>query len=157
MRGVRVILRGTRCIHLILIIFGLVTLVEIFTVLYNPQVINAQPIIDLIFNSLSMLSGTSETVCVLSICGLIGNGDLKFRQWLAGVVDNYSNLLNEESNELIIILESIDTSLFSIVAVKSSLKNNQIKNMFLDANPTSASEVKSKFREEKRSQMAKIL
>lgn len=57
--------------------------------LYNPQVTNAQWLFYLNIIDPSMLVGTSETVCALSICfgsGVI-NPDLKIRQWIAGIAD----------------------------------------------------------------------
>ena len=105
MREGRVILWGTNCVNLMLIVSVLVLLVIILTLLYNPQVTNAQLIIEFIFNNLSMLVGTSETVRVLSVClinspafnlvasGPKGNGndDLKLSQWIAGLIDGDGN------------------------------------------------------------------
>src|SRR2546423_1544857 len=91
MREVQVIMCGTKYILLILIIFGLVILVKIFTLLYDPQVNIAQSIVDLVFNSPSMVLETSETLCMFSICSTTGNDDLKLRQWLAGVIDGDGN------------------------------------------------------------------
>ena len=102
-------LLSTNCVNLMLIVNILVSLVIIFTVLYNPQVTNAQYIIELNFNNSSMLVGTSETVRVLSVCliyspaflsnakaqrvGQQGSGkdDLKLCQWIAGVIDGDGN------------------------------------------------------------------
>ena len=75
-----------------------VFLVIICLVLYNPQVTNAQWFYDNIINYPSMLVGTSETVCALSICfgkGII-DPDLKIREWIAGITDGdgYFNLTN---------------------------------------------------------------
>jgi hypothetical protein len=64
-------------------------LVIICLVLYNPQVTNVQWLYDLNFINPSMLVGTSETVCALSICfgsGIIDT-ELKIRQWIAGIAD----------------------------------------------------------------------
>ena len=74
------------------------SLVIICLVLSNPQVTNAQLVFEELFASLdlSMLVGTSETVCTLSICITQGRAgkisDLKIRQWIAGVTDGDGNL-----------------------------------------------------------------
>lgn len=74
------------------------SLVIICLVLSNPQVTNAQMVYEDLFASLdlSMLVGTSETVCTLSICitqGSVDNkSELKIRQWIAGVTDGDGNL-----------------------------------------------------------------
>lgn len=73
-------------------------LVIICLVLSNPQVTNAQLVFEYLFASqdLSMLVGTSETVCTLSICITQGSAssesDIKIRQWIAGVTDGDGNL-----------------------------------------------------------------
>ena len=71
----------------------LVAEVIICLLLYNPQVTNAQWLIDINVNNPSMLVGTSETVCVLSIIYGIGkiDPDLKVRQWIAGLTDGDGN------------------------------------------------------------------
>jgi hypothetical protein len=71
----------------------LFALVTICLLLFNPQVTNAQWITDNLFSLPSMLVGTSETVCVLSICFGIGiiDPDLKIRQWIAGLTDGDGN------------------------------------------------------------------
>jgi hypothetical protein len=73
---------------------SLFALVIICLLLYNPQVTNAQWFTEFIFSYPSMLVGTSETVCVLSICFGIGkiDPDLKLRQWIAGLTDGDGNL-----------------------------------------------------------------
>jgi hypothetical protein len=90
MREGRAILNGTRGIELVL---RLVAAVTICSVLFNPQVTNAQWFFDILINNPSMLVGTSETVCVLSICFGIGiiDPDLKIRQWIAGLTDGDGN------------------------------------------------------------------
>lgn len=76
----------------------IIILVIICLVLSNPQVTNAQLVFEYLFASLdlSMLVGTSETVCTLSICITQGSAgkdsDLKIRQWIAGVTDGVGNL-----------------------------------------------------------------
>jgi hypothetical protein len=101
MREGRYNLMSTHGITLIL----LVAVVIISLDPYNPQVTNAQCIIDIISpfqganehlkisDFYGMLVGTSETVCVLSICFGIGiiDPDLKVRQWIAGVTDGDGN------------------------------------------------------------------
>ena len=115
MREGRVILWGTNCVNLMLIVSVLVSLVIILTVLYNPQVTNAQSIIEFIFDNLSMLVGTSETVCVLSVCLISspkgnGNDDLKLCQWIAGVIDGDGNFHISKKGyvELSVVMEPRD-------------------------------------------------
>jgi hypothetical protein len=83
-------LNGTRGIVLSL---RVVAAVIICSVLFNPQVTNAQCFLDFLIIEPSMLVGTSETVCVLSICFGIGiiDPDLKIRQWIAGLTDGDGN------------------------------------------------------------------
>jgi hypothetical protein len=110
-------LLSTNCVNLMLIVNILVSLVIIFTVLYNPQVTNAQLIIELIFDNSSMLVGTSETVRVLSVCLMnspakLGNGndDLKLCQWIAGVIDGDGNFYISKKGyvELSVVMEPRD-------------------------------------------------
>lgn len=87
--------------ELLLLILILIGAVKISFDLYNPQVTNALENIlyfrscfnDSLISQLSMLVGTSETVCVLSICFGIGiiDPDLKVRQWIAGLTDGDGN------------------------------------------------------------------
>jgi len=122
-------LLSTNCVNLMLIVNVLVSLVIIFTVLYNPQVTNAQSIIELIFDNSSMLVGTSETVRVLSFCLINspatatvtatatatakqgnGNDDLKLCQWIAGVIDGDGNFYISKKGyvELSVVMEPRD-------------------------------------------------
>ena len=88
MREGQIIMYSTKIVNLVLINI-LVILVIIYSLLYNPQVTNA--LID-INNNTSMLVGTSETVCVSSIClTKKGNDDIKFRQWITGLIDGDGN------------------------------------------------------------------
>lgn len=89
-----------------------VFLVIICLVLYNPQVTNAQWLYDNIINYPSMLVGTSETVCALSICfgkGII-DPDLKIRQWIAGITDGdgYFHISKKGYVEYTVVMEARD-------------------------------------------------
>lgn len=74
----------------------ILSLVIICLLLSNPQVTNAQLVFENFFPSLdlSMLVGTSETVCTLSIYISSENNDSekKIRQWIAGITDGDGNL-----------------------------------------------------------------
>jgi len=117
MREIWIILFNTRTVNLIL--FILVNLVIIYSELYNPQVTNAQAINYLFDFNPSMLVGTSETVCMLSICLKLGNDDLKHRQWIAGVIDGDGNFHISKKGyvELSVVMEPRD------IACLSKLKN----------------------------------
>lgn len=90
MRGVWVIRNSTQEVSILL---NLIILVIIYFVLNNPQVTNAQELFIILYDNLSMQVGTSETVCVLSICFGVGiiDPDLKVRQWIAGLTDGDGN------------------------------------------------------------------
>ena len=114
---------GTNCVNLMLIVLVLVSLVIILTVLYNPQVTNAQLNFEKFLGNPSMLVGTSETVRVLSICLKTsplmasrsvekgsGNDELKLRQWIAGLIDGDGNFHISKKGyvELSVVTESRD-------------------------------------------------
>jgi hypothetical protein len=117
MREGQIILFNTKTVNLIL--FILVNLVIIYSELYNPQVTNTQAIKYLINFNPSMLVGTSETVCMLSICLKLGKDDLKLRQWIAGVIDGDGNFNISKKGyiELSVVMEPRD------IACLSKLKN----------------------------------
>jgi len=108
----KVILNGTKNINLMVFIITLVILVKIYSVLSNPQVTNAQSIINLFMLDPSMLVGTSETVCMFSACVTLGKDDpdLKNRQWIAGVIDGDGNFHVSKKGyvELSIVMEPRD-------------------------------------------------
>ena len=99
-------------------IFCVIALVIIYSVLPNLQVTNAQLIF--IFENLSMLVGTSETVRMFSSClcpplnkdKIKGNDDtdLKVRQWIAGVIDGDGNFHISKKGyvELSVVMEPRD-------------------------------------------------
>jgi hypothetical protein len=89
---------STREFIFILFFYGVFSIVMIYLDFYYLQVTNAQFILNI--EDTSMLVGTSETVRMFSSCqGLnfnkpqSGNGDndLKFRQWIAGIIDGDGN------------------------------------------------------------------
>ena len=89
--------------------------VKIHEFLSNPQVTNAQSIFEsfnLIFKNPSMLVGTSETVCMLSLIGSRGivDKDKKLLQWVAGIVDGDGNFHISKKNyvELSVVMEARD-------------------------------------------------
>lgn len=95
-----------------LIVVSKVIIQEFFS---NPQVTNAQSIIelyDLITNNPSMLVGTSETVCMLSTILLteIAGKDKKVLQWVAGIVDGDGNFHISKKGyvELSVVMEPRD-------------------------------------------------
>lgn len=137
----------------IMLLFSVTTLVIICSVLFNPQVTNAQWLIDFSTNP-SMLVGTSETVCVLSINFGIGviDPDFKVRQWIAGVTDGdgYFHVSKKNYVEYCVVMEPRDIaclyklkqryggsikSLASANAVRYRLHNKQgIINIINDLN-----------------------
>lgn len=104
----------------ILLIVLLLPLLVVFNViiqefLSNPQVTNAQSIlklINLIFNYPSMLVGTSETVCMLSIIASteIVVKNKKLLQWVAGIIDGDGNFHVSKKSyvELSVVMEPRD-------------------------------------------------
>lgn len=78
----KAILFGTKNIHLMFLIKTLIILVIIHSVLFNPQVTNAQLISHSFMLDPSMQVGTSETVCMFSACLTLekDDSDLKDRQ-----------------------------------------------------------------------------
>lgn len=84
MREGRNILFNTKIVNLIFYII-LVILVITSLETYNLQVTKAQ------FFVQAMLVETSETVRMLSNCSLLGNNDLKIREWIAGIIDGDGN------------------------------------------------------------------
>lgn len=100
-----------------ILLFPLIVVVKVIIqeFLSNPQVTNAQSIIEfiyLIFYNPSMLVGTSETVCVLSIIastGIVGK-DKKLLQWVAGIIDGDGNFHISKKNyvELSVVMEPRD-------------------------------------------------
>ena len=103
-------------------VISLIFLVIIYSVLSNPQVTNAQLILYLINinnEDPSMLVGTSETVRMFSTCLCSKNEykkgndevkDLKFRQWIAGVIDGDGNFHISKKGyvELSVVMEARD-------------------------------------------------
>ncbi len=95
-----------------LIVASKVIILEFLT---NPQVTNAQSIIELInlilYNP-SMLVGTSETVCMLSVIALteIVGKDKKVLQWVAGIIDGDGNFHISKKGyvELSVVIEPRD-------------------------------------------------
>lgn len=97
----RCILFSTKGKRILRYFFSVAPLVIIYSVLSNPQVTNAQLILKFFnFEDPSMLVGTSETVRMFSTCLYSTNeykkgndevNNLKFRQWIAGVIDGDGN------------------------------------------------------------------
>jgi hypothetical protein len=106
----------------IFFLLSLFALVITYLILSNPQVTNAQLILNnckiTIINDPSMLVGTSETVRMFSNCSCsklkhdIGNDDtdLKVRQWIAGVIDGDGNFHISKKGyvELSVVMEPRD-------------------------------------------------
>lgn len=106
----------------IFFLLSLFALVITYLILSNPQITNAQLILNncnfTIINDSSMLVGTSETVRMFSNCSCsklkhdIGNDDtdLKVRQWIAGVIDGDGNFHISKKGyvELSVVMETRD-------------------------------------------------
>jgi hypothetical protein len=118
-----VILFSTKSKRILLYLINLSILVIIYSVLSNPQVTNAQFFFYLynifIEKDPSMLVGTSETICMFSICLCSkeqnkGNDDtdLKVRQWIAGVIDGEGNFNISKKGyvELSVVMEPRDSA-----------------------------------------------
>ena len=112
----RCILFSTKGKRIIFYFLSAFALVIIYSVLSNPQVTNAQVIF---FEDSSMLVGTSETVRMFSTCLCSKNEykkgndevkDLKFRQWIAGVIDGDGNFHISKKGyvELSVVMEARD-------------------------------------------------
>lgn len=127
MRERYLLILGTLIVILqVVLLLPLIVVVKVIILefLSNPQVTNAQSIvqlINLIFNNPSMLVGTSETVCMLSVIGSTGivDDNKKFLQWIAGIIDGDGNFNISKKNyvELSVVIEARD------IACLHKLKN----------------------------------
>lgn len=109
--GTLIVILQNFCLFPLIVVFKVI-IQEFFS---NPQVTNAQSIFELcnvIFNNPSMLVGTSETVCMLSIIVLteIAKHDKKVLQWVAGIIDGDGNFHISKKGyvELSVVMEPRD-------------------------------------------------